>query len=142
MTKVATATWREGLHFSATLPSGVSMEMGSDNDSVGPRPKELLLGALLGCTGMDVVAIMEKMRAPFDGLNLKAEAEEHGSHPKVFDVIKVTYSLDGPESSSDAFERAVELSWTKYCPVAATLKTAGSLSYRTEVNGVVGKEGA
>lgn len=142
MTKVATASWREGLHFSAMLPSGVTLEMGSDSDNSGPRPKELLLGALLGCTGMDVVAIMEKMRAPFNGLTLKVEAEEHETHPKVFDVIRVMYSLDGPESSREAFERAVELSWTKYCPVAATLKTAGSLSYRTDVNGVPGREGA
>lgn len=140
--KVARATWREGLHFQATLPSGIALEMGSDADNARARPKELLLGALMGCTGMDVVSILEKMRAPFTAFHLTAEGVERDTHPKIYDTIVLTYSLEAPEASKDGFARAVELSWTKYCPVIATLREASRLTYRLELNGATFKEGA
>lgn len=140
MSHTAHAKWVDGLHFSVELASGHWLDLDSDQgQDLGPRPKELLLAALCGCTGMDVVAVMKKMRAPFDHFELSAEGVEVEEHPRIFGEIGVTYRMNGPLSSKDAFEKAVALSWTKYCPVAETLRRAGPLTYRTVFNGEEGE---
>lgn len=136
MAKTAHAKWVDGEHFSVELPSGHWIDLdGADGQDLGPRPKELLLGALLGCTGMDVVSILRKKRAPFDHFELTADGADAPDHPKIFEDVLVTYTLAGPPETKAAFERAVELSWTKYCPVVATMRGVGRLRRRLVFNG-------
>jgi len=110
---------QEGHRFLIDVP-------GSDGAPTrGPRPKGLLLAGLGGCTGIDVVSILEKMRVPFEGLEIQVSADQSEDHPKVFTAIRVRYSFKGRNLPMDKLERAVQLSQEKYCGVSAMLgKTA------------------
>lgn len=137
--KQAVTRWSGGMAFTSATGSGHSIpldaapDVGGENS--GPRPKELLLTALGGCTGMDVVSILSKMRAPFDRFEVHAEGDESESHPKVLTEIRVTYRLWGQPEALAKFQKAVELSWTKYCGVTHMLRQAARVSYRMEFNG-------
>jgi len=140
LSKTARAKWIDGSHFSTELPSGHWLDLdGEDGQDLGPRPKELLLGAVCGCTGMDVVAILQKKRAAFDHFELSAEGTEAEDYPRIYQELLVTYTLNAPEETRPAFERAVELSWTKYCPVIATMRGVGRVRRRLVFNGVQGE---
>jgi len=99
---------------------------GSD---LGPRPKQLLLAGLIGCTGMDVVSILRKMQVKFDDLEIKVEAENASEHPKVYQNIHLTYIVKGKDIPEDKVKKAVSLSQEKYCAVSAMLKKATPVTY-------------
>lgn len=98
------------------------------------RPKELLLIALGGCTGSDVVSILEKKRVKLDGFEMHFTAEVSEEHPQVFTKIHIEYVFFGSDIKEQDVERAIELSATKYCSVSAMLKKAIDIthSYRIE----------
>lgn len=104
---------------------------GSDG---GSRPKELLLMALGGCTGSDVVSILRKKRVPFDRLEIELEGNVREEHPQVFTDIHIEYVVYGEDVNRADVDRAIELSATKYCAVSAMLKDSVRLthSYRIE----------
>lgn len=104
---------------------------GSD---AGTRPKELILLALGGCTGSDVVSILQKKRVRLGGFEVRLTAEQADGHPQVFTQIHVEYVFHGKNIRPQDVERAIELSETKYCPVAAMLRgrVAITHSYRIE----------
>jgi putative redox protein len=97
-------------------------------------PKELLLVALGGCTGMDVASILKKKRSPIDSFELHITAQEAADYPKVFTTIHIEYVLRGKGVKPQDVEKAIELSQTKYCSVSAMLKKAAEVShsYRIE----------
>jgi putative redox protein len=105
-------------------------------DDGGPRPKALLLSGLIGCTGMDVVSILRKMKVEGYGLRIEAEAGLTEEHPRVFSDIRVKYVFTGKNLPRDKVYHAVELSQDRYCGVSAMLaKTAGiewEIEYRDE----------
>lgn len=133
----AVARWTEGLSFSAMAPSGTPVELRAGEDP-GLRPKELLLVGLCGCTGMDVASILQKMRAPYETLEVLADAKISLEHPKIYTDIVVTYRVKAPEETKEKLERAAELSWTRYCGVTAMLSKAARMSYQIEFNGSPG----
>ncbi len=97
-------------------------EVGGKNK--GPRPKPFVLMALAGCTGMDVVSILKKMRVEFDNLEIKVEGDLAEDHPKTFEGMKVIYEFTGSNLPLDKIEKAVHLSETTYCGVSALYKKA------------------
>jgi putative redox protein len=105
---------------------------GEDREDTGPRPVRLLLIGLCGCTGMDVFSIMKKKRQPFTGLQVKATAERAEEHPRVFTQIHLEFVVTGEEVDPGAVERAIELSYTKYCSASAMLGEVAEIttSYR------------
>jgi len=107
----------------------------------GPSPKELLLPILLGCTGMDVVALLKKFQVPFTGFSLSASAEPREPHPRVFGEIAIEYALTGDGIPLDKVREAVDLSMTKYCAVSAMVSKAVSIRYHVLVNGEKVHEG-
>jgi putative redox protein len=117
--------WKEKMSFSGiddsgfVLPLGTNEESGGNND--GFRPLELLLIGLAGCTGMDVISILEKKRQQVTGFNVSVHAERATDHPRVFTKILMEYCVTGIEVDPDAVQRAVELSNTKYCSAQAML---------------------
>ncbi|MHB1505544.1 MAG: OsmC family protein [Sulfobacillus sp.] len=126
----ASALWEQGLRFSGRSGSGHQVAMdGVLDDGHGARPKELILVALTGCTGMDVAAIMQKMGKRLDRFEMTAEGDAAESHPKVFTAIRLSYRGSGDAESQANFIRAAELSFSKYCPVAAMLKPVARVSY-------------
>ncbi|MGA8270270.1 MAG: OsmC family protein [Candidatus Sulfotelmatobacter sp.] len=119
----ARATWLEKQRFNGVSDSGHTIVMDGDKGS-GNSPMELVLIALCGCTGYDVVSILQKKREPFTSLEIRAEAERAEEPPSVYTQIKLVYRVGG-KVSRKAMEDAVNLSKEKYCSVSAMLdKTA------------------
>ncbi len=90
----------------------------------GPRPKALMLLALAGCTGMDVVSILKKMRVEVEGFWVSVEGNLTEEHPKYYDQMHVIYHFKGKDLPMDKLEKAVKLSEEKYCGVSALYKKA------------------
>ena len=88
----------------------------------GPRPKPFMLAALGGCTSMDVVSILKKMRIELKSLNVIVEGELSEEHPKRFQKMHVIYEVEGDDLPMDKIEKAVTLSEEKYCGVSAVYK--------------------
>jgi len=107
-------------------------EFGGSN--AGIRPKELLLLSLAGCTGSDVVSILQKKRTKLEDFEINITAETREEHPQVFTKIHIEYVFYGNEIIKEDVERAIELSSTKYCSVQAMLRPSVEIthSYRIE----------
>jgi putative redox protein len=95
--------------------------------------KALLLTGLSGCSGIDVVMILEKMRVPFAGLEINAETEQTDTDPKVFKDIMLTYRIRTEEEARDKVKKAIELSLEKYCGVSAMLGKNSKINYTLEL---------
>lgn len=128
-----------GLAFAAKGPSGHEIRMDAAPDVGGgdsaARPMEMLLAALGGCSGIDVVHILRKMRIPFDALEIRLHGTRRDEHPRHFTAIEVEYVFRGAglEEKRRRLEEAVRLSQEKYCSVAAMLKGAAQLSWRVTI---------
>lgn len=97
--------------------------------NMGPRPKPFMMVALAGCTGMDVVSILKKMRVTYDALSIKVEGELTEEHPKKFAGMKVIYSFKGKDLSREKIEKAVSLSKERYCGVSANYTASFPVSH-------------
>lgn len=106
-------------------------EVGGNN--LGPRPKSLVMVSLAGCTGMDVVSILKKMKVEFAGFNVRVEAELTDEHPKRYTGMHLIYEFSGNDLPLDKIRHAIELSQEKYCGVSATYKKAMDLSYEIKI---------
>lgn len=101
----------------------------------GPRPKGLTLVSLAGCTAMDVVSILRKMRVEVARFEVAVDGDLAAEHPKRFERIAVRYEIDGPDVDPAKVRRAVDLSRERYCGVIATLRPAVELAYEVWING-------
>lgn len=101
---------------------------GSD---LGPRPKKFMLTALAGCTGIDVIMILKKMKIVPEAFNVIVEADVTDEHPKHYNKMKVIYQFKGKDLPLDKLEKAVSLSEDKYCGVTAVYRKA--LDFKTEI---------
>lgn len=128
----AKVSWKNGMSFEGVADSGFSINLGTSSDYGGDddgfRPLELMLISLAGCTGMDVISILQKKRQEVTSFEIKVHAERSTEHPRVFTDVHVEYILSGNNLDAAAVERAVELSSTKYCPAQAMLKHAIPIS--------------
>lgn len=117
--------WKNEMAFTSSF-DGHEVELngasGPDGKRLGYSPKALLLSGLAGCSGIDVVEMLQKMRVPFTKLEIVAEAEQTEEHPRVFEDIEIEYRIDASPEYEDKVKRAVDLSIEKYCGVAAMLK--------------------
>jgi putative redox protein len=95
----------------------------------GPQPKPMLLAALAGCTGMDVVALLNKMRIAFDDIDLSVSGELTDEHPKYYTKIHVVYEIMGRNLDAAGIEKAVRMSQEKYCGVSYMLRQACELTW-------------
>jgi putative redox protein len=102
----------------------------------GPRPKSLLLSGLGGCTGMDVVSLLKKMKMPFDGFSLEVEGEAAEEHPKSYTTITIKYIFKGDKLDPDKIKKAIDLSLQKYCGVYAMLSKTAQISHQVILNPV------
>ena len=127
-----------GMEFAATTESGHTIFMdaaetgGGENN--GPRPTELVLAGLSGCTGMDVISILRKMREPVEGLEVIVKGEQAEEHPHKFVRIHIEYVVYGAGLNEANVQKAIRLSDERYCGVSATLKGTATItnSYRIE----------
>ncbi len=106
-------------------------EVGGEDS--GPRPKELMLTALAGCTAMDVISILKKMKVTPDSFQVKIEANLTEEHPKHYDKLHLIYEFKGNDLPLDKLEKAVNLSQEKYCGVSFMYKKIMELSHEIVV---------
>jgi putative redox protein len=130
--------WEQGMAFRAALDGHeftIDAAPGVGGRDLGPRPKGLTLVSLAGCTGMDVISILGKMRVPVQKFRVETEALLADEHPKKFLEIKVIYAFDGPGIDPAALRKAIALSEEKYCGVHATLAPAVAFRHEIILNG-------
>ena len=102
----------------------------------GPRPKPLILAALAGCSGMDVVSILKKMREPLSAFSMRVVGDAAEEDPKYYEKIKIVYEFKEADGLDRAkVEKAVSLSQEKYCGVAGLLKRAIPLAWEIVYRG-------
>ena len=140
------AVWQGGMAFDLELQGrhitvDAIEEFGGKNK--GPQPKGLMLSALAGCTGMDVVSILGKKRVPFDHFSIDIEAEYANTHPMVYTAILIVYRFEGNDPAPDRGKivRSIELSLNDYCAVANTLRHCAEIRFELHVNGEKVHEG-
>ncbi len=124
-------TWLDNMAFETELDGHkltIDAAPGAGGNDEGPRPKKLLLLALAGCTGMDVVSILRKMRVGVEAFSVDVEADMTDEHPMKYERMKVIYKFKGKNLPLDKLEKAVKLSEEKYCGVSASYKGAIALS--------------
>ena len=102
-------------------------------EDMGPRPKPLMLAALGGCTAMDVVSILRKMRVNFETVNVKVDGELTEEHPKHFYKIHITYEFKGKDLPLEKLEKAINLSQDRYCGVSYSYMKAMELTYEIKI---------
>ena len=125
-----TTLWVKDMEFVSEF-DGHEIELngasGPDGKRLGFGPKALLLSGLAGCSGIDIVEMLHKMKVPFTKLKIFTQADLVEENPKVFKDIHIIYTIDAEPQFEDKVRRAVDLSLEKYCGVAAMLKKNSSL---------------
>ena len=138
MSQQAIVTWKSNMAFEAAV-NGHQKIMDTDisvgGQDQGPRPKILLLAGLGGCTGMDVISILTKMKVIPDKFWIDITAELSDEHPKVFNQIKLVYNFKGNNLEYDKLEKAVNLSKEKYCAVSAMLSKTAKMQTEIKIVG-------
>ncbi len=97
------------------------------------KPMELFLISLAGCTAMDVISLLKKMRVDFQDLEVRVEAERINEHPRVFTSIKIEYIVYGDDIDEEKLKKAINKSQEKYCPITAMLKKSIPITYTYQV---------
>lgn len=140
MTKTVRLSLQERMRFQAHTGSGHSLILDSNDEALGGanagmRPTEAVLVALGGCSAMDVISILRKMREDVTSYDVHVSGEQSQEHPHVYRSITVAHTFHGPGLSADNVRRAIELSMTRYCPVHAMLRPSVPISARYEIHG-------
>jgi putative redox protein len=130
-------SWKGNLAFEAETESwhrillDAKQEVGGEDK--GPRPMEVLLVSLAGCTAMDVASILKKKRVNLQNMTVKVNAEQAPQHPKYFTRIDVEFNFEGKDIKEEDVKRAIELSRDKYCSVSVMLEGKAEIFYRWNI---------
>lgn len=130
-----------GMRFVGRTGSGHDVVIDNSSGDTGPRPTEVLLAAIAGCTAMDVIDIMAKKRQVMTAYSVEVSGTQREKAPNVFTDITVVHIVDG-DVDAEAVRRSVELSATKYCTVSAQVSAGPArISHRYTIRrpAVVGK---
>jgi putative redox protein len=120
--------------FVGISPSGHALAIDTDRErNSAPSPVELLLVALGSCTAVDVIEILKKKREEVTDYRVEIEGDRRDEHPRSYKLIRVHHIVKGHKVSAKAVAHAVELSETKYCSVAATLRPAAEILSSFEI---------
>lgn len=129
--EIVTLQWLNKMAFEAEV-NGHKIILDADpeveGENRGPRPKPFMLTALGGCTGMDVISILKKMRVNVEKFSVKVKGDLTEEHPKYFYKMHVTYEFTGKDLPMDKLQKAVELSEERYCGVSAVYKKVMELT--------------
>lgn len=140
--KEVVAAWGGESAFLGRNLVGGSVQMGAFQGQPGISPMEMLLLGLAGCTGVDVVSILEKKRQRVNKFEVMVRGKRAEAHPRVYTEIEVSYHLWGDHIDPRAVEQAIQLSEDKYCSASAMLSAVASIRsryylHRTEETSVV-----
>lgn len=131
--------WQQDLRFIGITESNHSLVLDTKKEVGGsesaPSPMELLSIALMGCTAMDVISILKKMKQQVEEFRIFFEAERADSHPKIFTKIKLIYQFKGKNLQYENIKKAIELSQEKYCSVIHMIKNTTPIQYEIKIIG-------
>ena len=135
MINKVTTKWLGNMRFESTNPSGHNLfiDAGEENGgkSEGYRPKALMLSGLAGCSGLDVAALIKKMKLEVDDFNIEVEANLTDEHPKYYDKVAMHFHFYGNDLSEKKLQKAVDLSIEKYCGVMEMFRQFSELTVET-----------
>ena len=129
-----TTVWKENMVFESDNPSGETLFMDAPDEGIenkGLRPKALMLSSLAGCSGLDVVSLLKKMRAEVDDFKMVVHGELTEEHPRYYHKVVIEYHFYGNDLQEDKINKAVKLSVDQYCGVMEMFRQFAKVS--TEV---------
>jgi len=134
--EIVTAKWLNNMAFEAEANGhkiilDAEPEVGGENR--GPRPKPFMLAAIGGCTAMDIISILQKMRVEIEKFNVHVEGDLTEEHPKQYYKMHVIYEFTGKNLPIDKLKKAVKLSEDRYCGVSAVYKKVMELTSEIKV---------
>ena len=130
----ATVTLISGMNFRGKNPDGLGVEIdlpSAGNNQAGATPMELILQAMGGCTGLDVVSILRKRDPEIFEILLKGDRQE--THPKMYKQIELIYRCKAKGLSLEMFEKAVALSMNNYCAISNAFKATAEIKWECEL---------
>lgn len=120
MSHKITTNWKGNMLFDSDNPSGHHVMMDTDvegQEREGLSPKALMLSSLAGCSGLDVVSVLEKMKVEVDDYKMVVEGQLTDEHPKIYHTVTIDYHFTGKDLNESKIRKAVDLSAEKYCGV-------------------------
>jgi putative redox protein len=131
-----TLNWVKGLEFAVHTERGAHLVTKSPKDEGAPgiSPMQLVLVGLAGCTSMDVLYLLKKMRNEVESMEIEVESERAPEHPKVYTHIRLHLNVKGQVKEQD-LKKAIDLSKDKYCPAGAMLAKTATIDYTYEILG-------
>ena len=144
MSHFVTTTWKGSTVFDATI-GNQTIRIDTNSDlaiKTGPNPKPLMLSSLAGCTGIDVVDLLKKMRVPIESFRIDVEGELTDTIPNIYSLIRLKYYFEGEKLKTEKIIKAVKMSKEQYCGVSAMLAMVCPIEVSIYVNGeeVLGKQ--
>ncbi|UCG28884.1 MAG: OsmC family protein [Bacteroidales bacterium] len=136
MKETVNVTWLGNMAFEADIDGHkIILDAGQESggEDKGPKPKPLMLVALAGCTGMDVVSLLKKMRVEVKNVKIIVNGDLTEEHPKHFQKMHITYEFFGSNLPVDKIQKAIDLSQERYCGVSATYRKALELTSEIKV---------
>jgi putative redox protein len=135
ITHLVNTTFNSNMAFAADINGhAVLMDTTADDggEDSGPSPKKLMLASLAGCTGIDIVSILNKMKVEFSNFTISVHAALTTEHPKTYNYVKITYKIRVAEEDKSKMIKAVSLSTEKYCGVFAMFSSFAKMD--TEID--------
>jgi putative redox protein len=123
-----TATWKGEMTFVGQNSFGGTVQMGSLNGKPGVGPMQLLLVAVAGCTGQDILSILQKKRVDLTDMQVRVKGKRADCYPMIWDQIHITYLIWGRSIKPKDVEQAIELSENKYCSVGIMLGKSAKIT--------------
>lgn len=127
-----TVTWQGAKKFVGSNEFGREFSMNFD-EKEGIKPMQMALLALGGCTAIDVINTLEKMRQKVVSFSIEIEGARREEHPRYYEQITIVYKFEG-DLERNKVERAVRLSKEKYCSVSNMFEPKSTIDYRIEIN--------
>ena len=133
-----TTTWKNKMLLESDNPHGknVLMESGPDfgGSNQGLSPKALMLSSIGGCTGLDVLSLLKKMRVELDAFNVVVNGELTTEHPKFYNKVNIDYYFKGTDLNEEKIKKAVTLSEERYCGVIAMFRSFAEVTIKIHIN--------
>lgn len=126
------AVFKSGMHFTADV-NGYKIEIDKDETGSGnnsTRPKILMLVSLAGCTGFDIVSILNKMRVTFSDFIISVDGHLTETDPAIYDSVVINYTIKVSKEDEPKVLKAVKLSKEKYCGVSKMFEAFAKVSFK------------
>ena len=136
-TNTVITNWKNGTtEFECINPNGVPTILGtsSEGEEKIASPKAIMLGSLAVCSGLDVIAILKKMRVELDDFKINTTASLTDEHPRYYDEVTVEYHFFGKDLDKEKIEKSVDLSVTRYCGVMEMFRRFSKVNIKIKYN--------